>query len=54
MRRVVDVPSAHLKTLSLISLPSKAKHGQMTIPLKILAMVPHLSLGWNLFMGVVF
>jgi hypothetical protein len=52
MRKVVHVPSAHLRTLPLISLPLIAKHSQMATPLRILIMVPHLSLGWNLFVGI--
>jgi hypothetical protein len=36
----------------IISLPPKAKGSQMPISLTILTMEPHLSLGWNLFVGV--
>jgi hypothetical protein len=45
MRRVVHVPP-------FISLPPKAKNNQVTIPVTIFTMVPHLSLKWNLFVGV--
>jgi hypothetical protein len=48
MRRTIHVPTAHLKTLPLISLPFITKHNQVTIPLAILAVVAHLSLRWNL------
>jgi hypothetical protein len=52
MKGAVHVHSVHLKTLPLISLLPKEKISQMTIHLIILAMVPHLSLRWNLFVGV--
>jgi hypothetical protein len=52
MRRVAHVLPTHLKTPPLISLPTKAKLSQLTIPLTILTMVLHLSLGWNMFVGV--
>jgi hypothetical protein len=54
MRGLIHVLPVHLKTLPLISLPSKAKGSQTTIPLIILTMIPRLSLMWNLFVGVVF
>jgi hypothetical protein len=54
MRGLIHVLPAHLKTLPLISLPSKAKGSQTTIPLIILTMIPRLSLMWNIFVGVVF
>jgi hypothetical protein len=51
MGRVVHVPSAHIRTPPLISLPPKAKGNQMTIPLTIITMKSHLSLRWSLFVG---
>jgi hypothetical protein len=52
MRGVIHVPSARLKNPLLICLPPKAKSSQMPIPLTIVTMESHLSLGWNLFVGV--
>jgi uncharacterized protein YqcC (DUF446 family) len=51
MRRVVHVLPAQLRNPSLISLPPKAKIIQVSIPLTILTMEPHLSLRWILFVG---
>jgi hypothetical protein len=51
MRGAVHVLPAQLRNPPLISLPPKAKRSQMPIPLTILTMVPHLSLGWILFVG---
>jgi hypothetical protein len=42
---------ARLGSLCLISLPPKAKIGQMLIPLTILTMKLHLFLRWNLLVG---
>jgi hypothetical protein len=49
MRRAMHVPNTHLNTPPIISLPSKTENNQVTIPLTILAVVPHLSLRWSLF-----
>jgi hypothetical protein len=51
MRRVVHVLPTQLRNPPLISLPPKAKISQMPIPLIILIMEPHLSLGWILHVG---
>jgi hypothetical protein len=51
MRGAVHVPSAQLRTSSLISLPLKAKGSQMTLPLTIITMKYHISLMWSLFVG---
>jgi hypothetical protein len=51
MRGAVHVLPARLRNPPLISLPPKAKGSKMPIPLTILKMVPHLSLGWILFVG---
>jgi hypothetical protein len=48
IRRVVYVPTIHLKTLLVISLLSKAKYNQMTMPLTLFIVVHHLSLRWTL------
>jgi hypothetical protein len=48
IKRVVYVPTIHLKTLLVISLLPKAKYDQMTIPLTIFIVVHHLSLRWTL------
>ena len=52
MRKVVHVLSDRLRNPPIISLPPKSKGSQMPIPLTIVIMEPHLSLGWNLFAGV--
>jgi hypothetical protein len=54
MRRVTHVPTCQLKTASPIPFTSKEKHKQVTIPLAILKVVPHLSLSlkWSLFIGM--
>jgi hypothetical protein len=51
MRKAVHVLSAWLRNPSLISLPPKAKCSKMPIPLTIVTMEPHLSLGWGLFVS---
>jgi hypothetical protein len=51
MRRAVHVLPARLRNPPLISLPPKAKRSLMSIPLTILTMEPHLSLGWILLVG---
>jgi hypothetical protein len=52
MRRAVHVSFARLRNPPLICLPTKEKISQMPIPLTIIIMEPHLSLKWNLFVGV--
>ena len=51
MRRAVHVLHVRLRNPPLISLPPKAKISQMSIPLTILIIEPHLSLGWILLVG---
>jgi hypothetical protein len=46
MRKVIHVLSTRLRNPSLISLPPKEKSSHMTLPLTIVTMEPHLSLGW--------
>jgi hypothetical protein len=51
MRKAVHVLFAWLRNPPLISLPPKAKCSKMPIPLTIVTMEPHLSLGWGLFVS---
>jgi hypothetical protein len=52
MRKAVHVLSTRLRNPPIICLLTKAKGSQIPIPLTIVIMEPHLSLGWNLFAGV--
>lgn len=45
MERVVHVLIIHRNIMSLIPIPMKAKLGMVTLPIVILTVDPHLSLG---------
>jgi hypothetical protein len=56
MGRAVHVPVVQLVLSPLISLPPKAKLSKMTVPMAVVTVIPHLSLGWLLvhsLMGMV-
>ena len=48
MGRAVHVPVFQLIVSPLISLPPKAKLSKVTIPMVVVTVIPHLSLGWLL------
>jgi hypothetical protein len=53
---VIHVPVFQLVLSPLISLPPKAELSKVTIPMAIVIVIPHLSLGWLLvysLMGMV-
>ena len=55
-RWVVHVPVVYLVLTPLISLPPKTELNNMTIPMAVVTVIPHLSLGWLLahsLMGMV-
>jgi hypothetical protein len=48
MRRAVHVPVVQLVLSPLISVLPKAKLNKVTIPMVVVTVIPHLSLGWLL------
>jgi hypothetical protein len=48
MGRAVHVSAVQLVLSLLISLPSKAKLSKVTIPMAVVTVIPHLSVGWLL------
>jgi hypothetical protein len=48
MGRTVHVPVVQLVLSPLISLPPKAKLSKVTIPMTVVIVILHLSLGWLL------
>jgi hypothetical protein len=44
----IHVLVVQLVLLPFISLPPKAKHSKVTIPMVVVTVIPHLSLGWLL------
>ena len=53
MGRAVHVLVVQLVLLPLISLPPKAKLNKVTIPMAVVIVIPHLSLGWWLVHSLV-
>ena len=52
-RWAVHVSVVQLVLTPLISLPSKAKLNKVTIPMAVVTVIPHLSLGWWLVHSLV-
>jgi hypothetical protein len=48
MGQAVHVSVVQLILSPLISLPSKAKLSKVTIPMAVVTVIPHLSVGWLL------